>query len=469
MLWTIARTQLTVLWRGGGFRAAALLLTVGVLAGIVSGVSHYSRQQMLNRQAAEREHARWMSQPDRDPHSATHFGQTAYRELSLLSAFDSGVDPYAGIAVFLEAHKQNVPRFPWAADAARLPGTGHFTASTALRLLVPLFLILLAHGALSQERESGILALVSATGAPSATIVFGKFAGLALGAAAVVAPLVLIAAIPVALVSPVAPTGDWFLRVLGLAAAYAAYSFVFLALALAVSGLARSTSASRILLFGFWAVTVLIAPRAVADLSQWVYPPPSALEVETGMANDPDRITGAKRYEAFKSSVLAKYGVKTVAELPVNFSGLTNQYAEERTNRLIDIHFGKLAQAQKNGARWIAMASWVSPAVALDGASMALAGSDLAHYNRFVELAEAHRRLVVGKLTEFQINHPVKAGTTRAKAGREVWASIPTFRHTIPGADWAVRESATSFAALVLWAVFGAAALLFTAHRRILN
>jgi hypothetical protein len=72
--------------------------------------------------------------------------------------------------------------------------------------------------------------------------------------------------------------------------------------------------------------------------------------------------------------------------------------------------------------------------------------------------------MMVGKLTEAQINHPVKAGEARYKAGRDVWISIPTYRSKIPDAGWAIQQNATSLAALGAWVAVGAIGLFFTAR-----
>jgi ABC-2 type transport system permease protein len=462
----IASTEMALLLRDGVFRTAALFLAAAVLIGLAAGASHYHRQQGLNQQAAQREQARWLNQPPRDPHSATHFGQTAFHQLGLLSAFDSGVDPYAGVTVFLESHKRNFPRFPWSADAARLAGPGHFTAASAWRILLPLFIIVMAHGAISREREEGILGLLLASGVSQWNLLIGKFTGHMIAIAAVAAPLAILTAASLAFLSPLASDGDWFLRGLSLALFYSLYALIFLALSLAVSAALPSTAAARSVLLSFWVLSSLVVPRAITDLSQTAFATPSSIEVEQALNSDPDRFFGAKRREELTKTVLAKYGVQSTKDLPINFNGLLSQTAEEHTNGLIDRHFRLIQDAHRNGVRWIASWSWLSPALAMDGVSMALSGTDLAHYDHFLNSSEEHRRLMVRMLNEEQARHPVKAGERSFRADSSVWKTIPTFDQRYPDAAWSVRSNRTSFAALGIWFLLAIGVLVAAANRR---
>ena len=462
----IATTEIKLLLRDGVFRTAALFLGAAVLVGLAAGASHYHRQQGLNQQAAQREQTRWLSQPPRDPHSATHFGQTAFHQLGLLSAFDSGVDPYAGVSVFLESHKRNFPRFPWSADAARLSGPGHFTAATAWRILLPLFIIVMAHGAISRERESGILALLLASGVSQWKLMAGKFLGYLAALAAIAVPLAVLTAAVLAFLSPLSSGGDWLARGAALGVAYALYALVFLALTLAVSAILPSTASARTVLLAFWVLSALVVPRAVTDLSQMAFPTPTSIEVEQAMNSDPDRMFGARRRAELTKTVLAKYGVQSIKDLPINFNGLISQTAEEHSNGLIDRHYGLVQAAYRNGVRWIATWSWLSPALAMDGVSMALSGTDLAHYEHFLTSSEEHRRLMVRMLNREQEIHPTKAGERPFRAGETVWQAIPTFAQQQPEVRWSMQANSISFGALGIWFLLASGALVAAVNRR---
>ncbi len=440
------------------------MLAAAAIVGLVAGVLHYRGIAQTTGAAIARESARWLAQPPRDPHSATHFGQTAFHRRSVLSAIDSGVDPYVGVSVFLEAHKRNLPRYPWSADTPRWSGLGHYTAATALRLLMPLFLVLLAHGAIVGERERGTLAMAVASGVAPAAIVMGKLMGVALALGAILVPFCAASATTLALVAATPARADWVARAAGLVVVYLLYAFVFLAVALLVSARARTTAWSRAALFAFWAVTALVAPRVVPELASWAHPVPSALELRKALDEDPDRYLGIKGRDEFRRTVLADYGVTAVDQLPVNFDGLWAMKSEEHTNRLIDEHYSALDRALAASARIIALGSVLTPTLAIDGVSMALAGSDLAHYHRFLYEAELHRRTMVRLLNEDLARHP-DARRAGYQSGRDVWASIPTFDLLPPDLLWSLNQARAPLVALIAWVVLAAILLLYAARR----
>jgi len=145
----------------------------------------------------------------------------------------------------------------------------------------------------------------------------------------------------------------------------------------------------------------------------------------------------------------------------VNFDGLWAMKSEEHTNHLIDEHYAVLDRALGNSARFMAVASIISPTLAIDGVSMALAGSDLAHYTRFVHDAEAHRRMMVRLLNEDLARHP-DARRAGYRAGAEVWASIPTFDYRHPDLWWAIRQANAPLTALVGWFLVAASLVALT-------
>ena len=60
-------------------------------------------------------------QPKKNPHSAAHYGVYAFKPKSPLALVDTGIDPYMGVAVWLEAHKQNEFKYRPAQDRTAVP------------------------------------------------------------------------------------------------------------------------------------------------------------------------------------------------------------------------------------------------------------------------------------------------------------------------------------------------------------
>jgi len=328
-----------------------------------------------------------------------------------------------------------------------------------------LLVILLAHAAFSREREAGRNGLIAASGVSSKTYVGGKFVGVATLLALVLVPAVLLLTAMALAVSRESTSADFVLRTLLFGFSYGLYTLVFLSLALAVSASVATPATGRIILVSFWVLSTIAAPRAITDVAYWRHPTPRVMEFNQSIAEDPNRAMGAKRYEEFKQSVLKQYGVSKTEDLPVNFSGLTALYSEERTDQLIDRHFKALDTSFAANARWVSAMSWVSPTLAMDQVSMSLAGSDLAHYLHFLNSAEAHRRVMVRMLNEEQRDHPRKAGEKAFRADAAVWQKIPTYRYQTPNVQWALKQQTVALAAFVGWLLFSVLCLWFAVRQ----
>ena len=100
----------------------------------------------------------WLNQTKKNPHSAAHYGVYAFKPKSPLAIVDTGIDPYMGVAVWLEAHKQNEFKYRPAQDRTAVQRFGEMTAPRSLQVLVPLFIVLMTFSAFAGEREQGTLA-----------------------------------------------------------------------------------------------------------------------------------------------------------------------------------------------------------------------------------------------------------------------------------------------------------------------
>jgi hypothetical protein len=107
MVWTIARKELTEMFRDGRFVAAAAIVLVLLLAAVGAGWKHYSDVHAQHSRAQQETREQWLDQGEKNPHSAAHYGVYAFKPKTHLSMIDTGVDPYTGVAVWLEAHYQN--------------------------------------------------------------------------------------------------------------------------------------------------------------------------------------------------------------------------------------------------------------------------------------------------------------------------------------------------------------------------
>ena len=153
--------------------------------------------------------------------------------------------------------------------------------------------------------------------------------------------------------------------------------------------------------------------------------------------------------------LLAKYNVKTRAELPVSITALMLASSEEEDTKQQRAQFARLQDKFAAQERLYQAAGFFSPAIAIQSISAGLAGSDLAHYRHFAEAAEEYRYRVVQKMNDDLIHHPytdAKSGTAAYRAREKaLYESVGPFEYVQPGWTWAARHFAIAAQALALW------------------
>eukprot|EP01031_Cornospumella_fuschlensis_P027335 gene27335-33020_t len=152
----------------------AFLLLVALLGGFASYRSLKKERDLAQKEARET----WLNQGEKNPHSAAHYGSFAFRPKSEMSFFDFGVDSFTGTNVYLEAHRQNDPKFSAAQDSSSLIRFGEMTVAFVLQMLVPLLIIFLCFNSISQEKEDNTLKLMLSQGVSMSQIAWGKIQGI---------------------------------------------------------------------------------------------------------------------------------------------------------------------------------------------------------------------------------------------------------------------------------------------------
>src|SRR5919197_242904 len=202
MIATIARKEFIELIRDGRFRWAAAIVLALLATAIVAG-AYYQRDLITQQRAAQAaEQARWYAQDPKNPHSAAHYGLYAFKPRLAPAFLDPGVEPYTGVAVWLEAHKQNELMFRPGEDATIAQRFGDMTVALVLQVVLPLVIIMLAFSAFAGERERGTLRQLLSLGLRPRDIVAGKTAGFAAALAVIAIPAALLGAATLALTGP---------------------------------------------------------------------------------------------------------------------------------------------------------------------------------------------------------------------------------------------------------------------------
>ncbi|MFO0960062.1 MAG: DUF3526 domain-containing protein [Isosphaeraceae bacterium] len=451
----VARKEWMELARDSRWRALAGATLLLMLASLALGLLRLHRLDRQHRAAAEGDRRVWTAQGAKNPHSAAHFGQYAFKPAGPLAVADPGIDEFAGNAIYLEAHRQNEAQFRSARDGTLAARMGRLTLAFVLQVILPLMAILLGFSAFTGERESGTLPQLLSLGVDPRDLLLGK--GLAGGA--VLLGLLTLAALGLglglAVFGPSNPVGPGEgLRLAGMFAAYALYLLGFLALSLAASARARSSRAALVGLLGFWLVNSFIAPRLATDLARRAEPLPTGQEFRAAIAEAKKAQFGHDEshpaFVAFRQRVLEQYGVDRAEDLPVSFRGLSLREDDEAGYRIFDEHHGRLAERIGRQDRARAAAGFVFPLLALQPVSMAMAGTDNRHHDTFVRAAEGHRRRIQTAASQDLIDH-ARNGDLAYKAPADLWETIPPFRYERPDAEAAFAPQATHFGMLAFW------------------
>ncbi|HEY9840938.1 MAG TPA: DUF3526 domain-containing protein [Candidatus Obscuribacterales bacterium] len=442
----VALQELRMLARSRRFRLLMVLSTLLFGLALLTGWQHARDYREAFSSVMGRQQDMWERQGELNPHSASHQGLYAFKPWNPLSAWDPGLLPYLGSAVFLEPHKQNFDRYRAAQDQLRLSRFAPITLATLFQYLVPLLVILLAYAMIAQERENGTLKLLLVQGSTPIQLFVGKAAALGLAMSALLLPLAALSLLLMALSGPL----PWS-RLLFFGLAYGLYWLIFIWLGLLVSALASSSRTALLLLLGLWFLNALIVPRIGLGWMQARHPLPTAGEFQQQIAKAQEALPDWEtRTETVKARLFKQYGVSEVKALPVNLEGAVLQDNERDDSRVHAEHFERLYQRYRKDAASYRGLGWLFPGVAIQTFSQSLAGSDFAHHHHFLAASEHYRFEYVTFLNDAIVKAADKVAFEYT-AGNELWKQVPDFHYQSPPLTQVLAENVPSLAALALW------------------
>lgn len=468
----IARDEIRLMRRNRVALVAFVLLLLLTLAAVVTSWSHrQSIADLRQRHQAAAEKA-FDTQPNRHPHRVVHYGHFIFRPLGPLAAFDPGVDAFTGNSMFLEGHRQNTANFGDVRQSSLLIRFGQLTPAFVLQAVAPLLLIFLGYGAIARERERGTLRPLMVQGASRGQIVAGKFG--ALGLVALLAGLP--AMLGFALIA--GQPGAQGLPMLVIALGYAAYLALWAVLILLTSALVHRSRDALLALLALWAVLVVLLPRVAPDIASAAVPLGNRMQTDVAVARDLRTMGDSHNpddphFAQFKQSVLARYGVARVEDLPVNYKGLLGMEGERMTSALFDRYAAQSFDAQERQNALVHGVGLLSPAIALRAMSMAAAGTDFAGHRRFLEQAEAYRYDLVQRLNRLQADAVSYADDTaedpeadrRKRVSAGYWQKMPDFTFRQPDGSSLAAAALPGLAVLIFWLALAAGALALVTRR----
>ncbi len=453
MLVVIARKEFLMLLRDGRVTWSAAILAVMLLAALVTAGVRYQAIAGERVRAQAVVDQQWREQGEKNPHAAAHYGLYAFKPVTPLSFFDTGINNFTGVSIWLEAHKQNMAEGEPARDSTAISRFGELTVAFTLQTLLPLLVILLTFAAFVGEREQGTLRQTLSMGVSPRTLLFGKALGAALALTVFLGPVLICGLIVLLIV----PGGVHLIgHALVLTVLYAVYAAVFLFLTLAVSAVADSTRTALVVMVGFWAVTNFVLPKVAADFAVRLQPTPTLVAFQKALADDmanglngvsPDTLIAQRREQT-----LNLYKVETLEKLPINFQGVVFSLQEQMGNAVFDKHFGMLANVMAAQTRVYEIFSLMSPRLATSLASMQLSGTSLNDHEDYVRQAELFRRAMIDKMNQ-AITFKSGPNQSEYRAGPALWAQIGGFEYHPPSFGVVIARIASNLTVLLLWLV----------------
>jgi ABC-2 type transport system permease protein len=457
---TVAAKEFTEIRRDGRFRWMAALMVLLLVTALLAGwqrFAEYSRGQAL---AQGKTNEQWLKQGDKNPHSAAHFGNYAFKQPGPLAFFDNGIEPFAGSLLFMEAHKQNLAISRPANDLSAVARFGDLNGAMILQVLMPLLVIFLGFTAFSGERERGTLRQVIGMGVGGPALLWGKALGIGAAAAAAILPCIAVGAVAIAALSVPVAADSFGARVALMALAYGLYFVTFLFLTLAASATARTPRAALMVMVGFWAFGTFLAPKAASEVSKMLRPSPSFGAFEAAVRTDQvrglDGVPTAAKFGKYVRELLRQYNVDSPAKLPIYFPAVRMQKLEDLDHEVFDHHFNALRAAYRDQRRLQDGFGIVAPLLPLESLSMGLAGTDLLHHDAFTRAAEDHRRLMVEKMNGYLGKAAVDLNgksdsSNYMTADEAVFAIVPPFAYRPPSLAEVMGEYAPDLGLLAAW------------------
>lgn len=449
--WRVACEEWRALRRSKVAVAAAALLLVLTLAAVFVSLERAHSVETQRTRLQQNADAQWDSQPDRHPHRVVHYGHYVFRPLTALAFFDFGVAPFTGSTLYLEGHRQNSANFSDAGQSSLLLRFGQLTPAFVLQVLAPLLLLFLGFGAVARERERGQLRLMLAHGVSGSALVAGKLLAHGVLALLLAAPALCALAGIAALQPSLGAAAGW------LAAGYAAYLLLWACGAVLVSSLVRRARDALLLLVGLWALAVILLPRVLPDVASGMVPRPTRIEMEAAIHAELARIGDSHNpddpyFRNFRDSVLKRYGVSKVEDLPVNYKGLVIEEGERLTSEQFLRSMQRDFALQAAQGRVLESASLAVPVLALRSMSAALADTDRAAHERFLLAGEDYRYRLIQALNRLHAQKVKYHNDRGQRISADYWRALPRYQHPASPLESVVsRQAWPALAILAGW------------------
>ena len=459
---TIAKQTYKATFNNKGTLALAILLGLSLGLATFVGWQNYKTQnnQRLHYKQMVRE--QWLAKPDKHPHRMAHYGYLAFREKHELSFFDFGIESFAGVSIFLEAHKQNTVNFSEAGFSNGMLRFGEISVAMVLQLLVPLLIFFLGYSCISSERESGTLKILLCQNVSWKNLLWGKTLGIIGVCLSIFIPLILLTILLWASLSNWNISLDAAMRLIMLVLSYSVYFFIISAITVLVSAFQRSSKTALTTLLACWILFMVIMPRITQAIGTKIHSAPAKIEFADAIAADIQKQGDSHdphdpHYAALKDSLLRAYRVDDVKKLPFNYGGYIMAEGEKITSTIYSDHQRELNQTFRRQNSITAIAGLLNPYLSLKQISMALTAADFNTFVDFQRQAESYRYQLAQKMNKLQIDKISNVAPGEHEKPLSIssanWAEQPDFNYEFGKLSTVMSNELLALASLSIWLI----------------
>lgn len=458
----VARMEWRQLHRESNLKFIYFPLLVSIALAVYIGWQNTKQWNKVQEHYQKIVEEQWKNQPSRHPHRASHYGYMVFRDKFPLSAFDFGVNSFVGNAVFLEAHRQNTVNMSEASFSNGILRFGELSMAWCFQIIVPLFIIFMGFACVSGLKANGMLRLILIQGCNYRELLLGKILGLYNLTMAYFMPFFLLGLTLICGFSQSELGQDLVWRAILLTLNYSVYLLIFVAIVVGFSALHKSPKTTLLSLLILWFVLIFVLPKTAQSIGEYYAPSPNKNDFEAqihkriqkqGDSHDPKDA----HYRKLRENLLAKYKVKRLEDLPVNYAGIQLYEGEKISSQIFREEFDKLIASYRRQNQVGVFLGFLNPYLAIRNSSMLWSGSSFADAVEFQRQVEKYRyertqklNILQAEKTKFFSNFQLER---LQKIDQKVLASMPTFHyHPLEiGALWQ-KERATI---LALWVLLG--------------
>ena len=456
-----------ILFRNRSIVFISLIFILSILS--LAWMSNLQSENQSKAQVAAEKHIRsqWDNLEPMNPHRAAHYGVYVFKPISILNSLDDGVSSITGNVLKLEGHVQNEIVHSEASQSITISKFGKLKPSIILQYVVPLFLIFLSFGSITNDKETGRMKLIALQGVSPEKLVLSKSISIWLYGLMLIIFSILLQSLLGSLAL------DAGLR-LGLTfISYGLYYLIVVFLSTFISVSFRNNTSAISLLLATWIVWTIFLPKIWGNTVEKVHPLPSRQNFIAQMREDRSKgIDGHdprdERRSKLEKEYLVKYKVDSLSQLPINFDGIVMQADEEYGNQVWDKHFGKNYLIYQKQKKLYQLSGLLNPFSSLQNLSMGFCGSDMIHHLDFLKKAENYRRYLIKTLNDKHAHGGSKTGEWRWTVDNVFFRSVKTFDYQTMLIKNHIGNYLFDILALIAWTVFAGSLMRYKIKRDIL-